>query len=585
MTAPVTSAGGLALDNTPRGCARHPGFLAAGGCECGAPLCSACLRSLAHARCGACRVAAGEGDVVVDSRWRADLLVDALKASFAAIPRRAPLLLAMALVSFALAAAGLLEDDADERLRAPAALHLEAEIPARAPLPVDDAPAPAADDDNDGIDDADEARWLERVRPVCEGPLDLEESDHSCSWPSMGAQDSVLPDDEDSDRDNVSDKAEGLKDEDRDGVPDFADPTRSTRGAMSDDDDDGIPNVRELAIGSSPFASDSDGDELPDQVETRVHWGAFPVGGNARIDTDHDGTVDARDLDSDDDGVEDQSEPQLTEIDLDDSSIKWLEPDSDGDGVPNFRDVDDDDDAILTVIEIEDVQGFDSSGYLPAFSNDGDDDGVPDVQEAHLDRNADGIADERQSDDHFAGPSTADERASRFSVSFAMVMVLLSLLVQPLLPASLVHRARRRAVLARVAFGALVFGAMGGIAMTQALAGDDVSLAAFLLTFVMMFGVAPVALTLLGQLALALPVSLRGLVGAGVAHVVVMTLVTFAQIVVAVPLLGIAVSLPAGPGQNIAAVACAVVVAVILLVGMGGFAAGSARFSADRQRR
>jgi hypothetical protein len=587
---PVTSAGGLALDNTLRGCARHPAFTAAGGCECGAPLCSACLRSAAHARCGECRLRAGQAADVVDHRWRGDLLVDSLRASFAALPRRALLIVGMAVVSFGVAAAGLFEAPTDERLREPASLHLAAAtLPVEPPAPAE--PPARSDDDRDGLDDGEEAALLARVRPECEGPPpDHDEDDVgvSCTWPAEGPRvPPILSDDEDSDRDGLADQAEGTTDADRDGVADFVDPVRSRHGTASDDDDDGIANAIEIAVGSSPFASDSDSDGIPDRVETRAAWGTLALGPPLRIDTDRDGTVDARDTDSDGDGVNDETEARLVGIDVGDDGdeIKWLEVDSDGDGVPNFRDVDDDDDGISTRVELEPTAAWNDSGDEPAYDSDSDDDGVPDWQEAHLDRNANATADEREADDAFVGPANEQDEASRFSMTFAGVMLWLAFLLQPLLTASLVRRSRRRAVLARVAFGVMVCGGATAVGLAQGLADvDGVGAAPFLLSLLVLLVGAPLCLTVLGQVALGLRVSPRGLLGAGVAHFIVMSATLVVQLGLALPLMLIAQTLPNGPLNDAGVVVVVVVAAVIHLVGMGGFAAGSARFSADRAR-
>ncbi|WP_436408228.1 thrombospondin type 3 repeat-containing protein [Agromyces zhanjiangensis] len=64
----------------------------------------------------------------------------------------------------------------------------------------------------------------------------------------------------------------------------------------SDIDQDGIPNDLEVQIGSSPFSADTDGDGIGDSVETN---------GGQWVDTDGDGTPDAADEDSDDDGIPD----------------------------------------------------------------------------------------------------------------------------------------------------------------------------------------------------------------------------------------------------------------------------------------
>lgn len=81
-----------------------------------------------------------------------------------------------------------------------------------------------------------------------------------------------------------------------------------------DPDGDGLSNTLEDALGSDPRSRDTDGDGIDDFVESN---------GGYSIDTDKDGTIDALDPDSDNDGLPDASEGVT---------------DSDGDGIPNYRD-------------------------------------------------------------------------------------------------------------------------------------------------------------------------------------------------------------------------------------------------------
>lgn len=94
-----------------------------------------------------------------------------------------------------------------------------------------------------------------------------------------------------------------------------------------DADGDGLSDDVELALGTDPELTDTDGDGIPDYDETD---------GGTAVDTDLDGTIDALDLDSDDDGLSDEQEST---------------GDPDGDGVPNFRDLDSDDDGFTDDVE------------------------------------------------------------------------------------------------------------------------------------------------------------------------------------------------------------------------------------------
>jgi hypothetical protein len=74
---------------------------------------------------------------------------------------------------------------------------------------------------------------------------------------------------------------------------------------VADTDNDGIPDATEIAIGTDPNDDDSDGDGITDDVETSAVGNAGPF---TAIDTDADGTIDANDLDSDNDCLPDASE-------------------------------------------------------------------------------------------------------------------------------------------------------------------------------------------------------------------------------------------------------------------------------------
>ncbi len=153
-------------------------------------------------------------------------------------------------------------------------------------------------------------------------------------------------------------------DTDRDGVPDATD---------VDDDNDGIIDSRE--------DPDTDGDGNP---ETNA------------LDTDGDGIPDYLDLDSDNDGILDNLEAQSTAgfiapsgVDsdgngLDDAyeaspgSCEGLQPvDKDGDKVPDFLDIDSDNDGIL-----DNVEAQLTSGYIPPSGQDQNENGLDDAYES-----------------------------------------------------------------------------------------------------------------------------------------------------------------------------------------------------------
>jgi cysteine-rich repeat protein len=153
----------------------------------------------------------------------------------------------------------------------------------------------------------------------------------------------------DSDGDGVRDSVEGVVDTDGDGRVDFRD---------LDSDNDGIADVVEGSSGCADTTprngrcdgTDANGDGLADTATN-----ATPP------DTDGDGAVDFRDLDSDNDGITDVTEggsgctdttpanavcdgPDGNGDGLVNSATLVATPDSDGDGTVDFRDLDSDDD-------------------------------------------------------------------------------------------------------------------------------------------------------------------------------------------------------------------------------------------------
>lgn len=72
-----------------------------------------------------------------------------------------------------------------------------------------------------------------------------------------------------------------------------------------DTDGDGVNDAMEASFGTNPNSVDSDGDGIHDNVELSA---SGSVGPYLAVDTDHDGTIDARDLDSDNDCATDTSE-------------------------------------------------------------------------------------------------------------------------------------------------------------------------------------------------------------------------------------------------------------------------------------
>ncbi|MBN2797894.1 MAG: putative metal-binding motif-containing protein [Deltaproteobacteria bacterium] len=153
-----------------------------------------------------------------------------------------------------------------------------------------------------------------------------------------------------------------------------------------DGDGDEVLDPVEVAWGLDPLAWDSDGDGLPDGLEWGVRVDSDP------LDSDGDGTIDALDLDSDDDGLTDEVEGA---------------GDRDADRIEDFRDPDDDGDGLSTEVELPwgDVDG----DGQPCWADlDSDGDGALDAAEGDADRDGDGVPDwvdgGRGEGGHPAGP-------------------------------------------------------------------------------------------------------------------------------------------------------------------------------------
>lgn len=279
-----------------------------------------------------------------------------------------------------------------------------------------------ADSDQDGIADAVE---IDDVN----APLDSD---------GDGTIDAL---DRDDDNDGLPTLTENLgTDTDSDGTADYLD---------KDSDGDGIPD--EYENGASGLDGDADG--IDDAFDADLDGipgtdnGFTDANGDGYIDditladTDGDGLLDFRDVDSDNDGLSDTVENGATGIDVDadgiddgfdadldgtpgtdvgftdadgDGIIDDLpDLDADGDGVANYRDLDSDNDGLMDVNEagVDDLNGdaiadgsvvvntaIDIDGdSLPDYLDiDSDDDLFPDIYEAglaELDQDSDGVID------------------------------------------------------------------------------------------------------------------------------------------------------------------------------------------------
>ncbi|HEX7030442.1 MAG TPA: DUF4347 domain-containing protein [Gammaproteobacteria bacterium] len=263
--------------------------------------------------------------------------------------------------------------------------------------------------------------------------------------------------DTDSDNDSVPDRLESGAtgtDDDADGIdaawdPDDAILNNLSDARLPDSDSDGSADVRDAdsdgdsipdALESGAQGTDGDGDGVDaafDEDDTDSALDGISTGAELR-DTDGTGEPDLRDTDSDDDGIGDAVEAQLSGDDADSDGIDddleggtdangdgvadgvnvhdedgdlaadYIDTDSDADtiddavegvddddadGIPNYLDIDSDSDGVSD--EVENAEGSDSTdpSSQPA---DSDNDGLPDVVDANdgnIDADGDGIAD------------------------------------------------------------------------------------------------------------------------------------------------------------------------------------------------
>ena len=246
-----------------------------------------------------------------------------------------------------------------------------------------------ADTDADGLSDAEEL-----VLGTAANKFDTDGGGVPDWWESYLGQNPLNPDDDhtstentDLDGDGLPNELEGFADTDLDQIPDYLDP---------DSDNDGWLDIIEAGL------PDLDGDGKLDNTDDLNNNGIADVAEslvNGLPDSDADGIPNSKDLDSDNDGINDFTERQAADL-LAEAGLQSL--DIDGDGLPNHVDLDSDGDGLSDVFEI----GFpDSNGDgITDLANDRDRDGIPDAvdaDEAHLatnpadfnDVDADGIGD------------------------------------------------------------------------------------------------------------------------------------------------------------------------------------------------
>ena len=296
------------------------------------------------------------------------------------------------------------------------------------------------DSDNDGITDIREAGGVDQDG---DGRVD-----NFTGGNADGLDDTIAATplaDTDSDKDTIPDRLE--LDSDNDAIKDLVEaggPDSNNDGLVdgfTDNNNDGLDDS--LAINPLPV-SDTDKDGVLDYRDLDSDNDGVPDAKEGIVDTDLDSVPDYHDLDSDNDGIPDVTEaggknstagmiadPVDTDGDgLDDAlaSIPLADRDSDNDGIPDRRDLDSDKDTVNDLLEAGGVDGnndglvdgftdINGDGYddmlsaSPLIPPDTDNDGIDDYQD-NDDFDNDGIADNVDLDDDNDGIPDSIEGSS-----------------------------------------------------------------------------------------------------------------------------------------------------------------------------
>ena len=323
------------------------------------------------------------------------------------------------------------------------------------------------DSDGDGVDDADD------IDDDNDGIPDADEGDTTVDTDGDGVPDSL---DLDSDNDGLPDVVEaghGLEDANGDGTVDCpggfgvnglcdgletAMDTGSRNYTIADTDQDGVRDFRDLDSDNDGITDLIEGDsgctdtqmadavcDGPDAdrdgvVDSIDQTSGFGVGGyNAPPNTDGEGAPDYRDLDSDNDGIDDVEEGGHGSLDGDnDGEVDGSDDDGDGvidevdgsasfgvsdasappntdsTGLPDYRDLDSDDDGLTDEVEGQpgdDPPDTDGDGIPDYQDVDSDDDSITDGSDNcrlvgntdQFDEDADGLGQVCDSDDNGDG--------------------------------------------------------------------------------------------------------------------------------------------------------------------------------------
>lgn len=243
--------------------------------------------------------------------------------------------------------------------------------------------SPIPDQNNDGLTDL--------VPPIGLAPLD-NDGDGRPNFQDLDSDQDGLNDLDESGRSGLDANSDGVvdgPDSDNDGLPDLIDPSLGNGPTPTprNTDGDGVADYLDL---------DSDNDAIHDVVEANL----------SGLDANADGLIDGADTDQD--GIADLADANISGFGDPDPADGG--PDSDGDGVADYRDLDSDNDGINDITESRnDAVDFDSNGMVDG--GDTDNDGVPnavdtnintfgdpDGSNAVIDTDADGIGDYRDLD-------------------------------------------------------------------------------------------------------------------------------------------------------------------------------------------
>lgn len=280
------------------------------------------------------------------------------------------------------------------------------------------------DSDEDTIDDATEVGSIETPRDTDgdgvldaldddsdgDGALDAEEAgDADLATAPVDTDEDGTPDvrDLDADEDGVADESDNCRVVQN---PEQVDADGDETGDACDDDrdGDGLSNAREVLLGLDPDKADTDGDTIADGAEVGE--------GDAALDTDDDGTIDALDTDSDNDGVSDAEEAG-------DADLATAPVDTDGNGQPDFRSRDSDGDSVADgtdncrIVANADQSDLDGNGEGDACDGDQDGDGIANEADnclrvanaEQLDTDADRVGDACDADDDGDGVPDAED--------------------------------------------------------------------------------------------------------------------------------------------------------------------------------